>query len=249
MPIRRVGGRECLRLNRRSLLRPEPAGTAIQSTGHTTGRTGSRPGARTHTRRTAHRSDGRFEILEQFSLVCSRRSSRWRTRCRVAGCGRCAPEIGFRFASLTLARRVVADSSRHPLRGTKRQWYLTQPERVDGTRRADSLHPISRFAGCAACARSRHSASRPPDCVDDRAVSITAAWRLAKESVRGMPRADSDERARRLRGSGRLSPCASTGDPTGPRSYRPRSAFRRAEPLSGARCQTPTVRRDRATAL
>jgi hypothetical protein len=32
----------------------------------------------------------------------------------------------------------------------------------------------------------------------------------------------------------------STGDPTGPRSYRHRSTFRRAEPLSGARCQTPT---------
>ena len=81
----------------------------------------------------------------------------------------------------------------------------------------------------------------------DRAVPSTAAWRLAQESVRGMPSADGGERARRLGGSGRLSPCGSTGDPTGPRPYRPRSAFRRAEPLSGARCQTPYGRRDRTT--
>jgi hypothetical protein len=81
---------------------------------------------------------------------------------RSADRGRCAPEIGFRLATLTLARRVGADSS--PIHSAAQNASGTCHNENARTELAaeDSLYPISCFAVRGACLRGRQSVSHPP---------------------------------------------------------------------------------------
>ena len=163
-----------------------------------------------------------------------------RTRYTSGGRGSCAPEIGRRLPICRYPRRVGAGSARHPLRGTKRQWFLRQRERVDGTRRACVAPPDFPLR------LAWRLLTRPPlgisfamrrRCILAAASSCGLASRCGKRSRHAATAIT--ERARRLRQPGRLSPGASPGDPPGQRPLRPRSAFRRVEPLSAARGQPP----------
>ena len=125
------------------------------------------------------------------------------------GRGRCAPEIGFRLATLT-------------------------PPKTRSTR-----FPASRYVALAYAAADRYLIRRTLN-PTRRLAPIRSGGLASRGGKRSRHAVQRQTRTREKAVMNReVEPVREHGRPDRPARPRHRSAFRRAEPLDGARCQTP----------